>query len=288
MESQTMNRAWPNEFHVSRAVRERCGFGETLFASSGVAVLAHPAAAQRFAAALDAGMGRARRSSAAELFAMGLLDEAAHLLIAHWRSRHDPNGLRDALADLERTLGRPAIDGLLLAFIEAFPPRAVHRGEQRAAAWLAGAEPAPGAGATGRAVARTHREVALEELLLRSLPRAVRRYPARTSDRVRAGDARARGVPRDAAEARDHRAHARGVPARPGARGARVAVRPARVRAPGVGARARRPHRAHAAGVRPPPRRGTLVRRPCRRRRGWPRSLDSGLHRRAGRGRAHQ
>src|SRR5436190_556348 len=162
----TMNRAWPNEFHVSRAVRERCGFGETLFASSGVAVLAHPAAAQRFAAALDAGLGRARQSSAAELFAMGLLDEAAHLLIAHWQSRHDPNGLRDALVHLEGTLGRPAVDGLLLAFIEAFPPRAVHRGEQRAADWLASAEPAPAAGTTAKAVARTHREVALEELLL--------------------------------------------------------------------------------------------------------------------------
>ena len=165
-----MDPVWTNEFHVSRAVRERCGFSETLFASFGEAVLAHPAAAQRFAAALDAGMGRARRSSAAELFAMGLLDEASHLLIAHWRDRHDPNGLRDAIAHLERTLGAAAVDGLLLAFTEAFPPRAVFRGEQRAQDWLAGAEPAPvpgpGAGTTAKVVARTHREVALEELLL--------------------------------------------------------------------------------------------------------------------------
>src|SRR5262245_21540910 len=154
-----MDRAWPNEFHVSRAVRERCGFSETLFASSGHAVLARPEAAQRFAAALDAGMGRARRSSAAELYAMGLFDEAEHLLIAHWRARHDPNGYREALAHLERTLGAAAVDALLLAFTEAFPPRAVYRGERRAAEWLAGVEPGPGP-------ARTHREVALEELLL--------------------------------------------------------------------------------------------------------------------------
>jgi len=156
-----MKSSWPNEFHVSRAVRERCAFGDTLFASSGHAVLAHPAAAQRFAAAFDAGMGRARQSSAAELFTLGLLDEAEHLLIAHWRDRHDPNGLRDALAHLERTLGASEINALLLAFIDAFPPRAVHRGEQRAADWLAGAETGVRTG-----VARTHREVALEELLL--------------------------------------------------------------------------------------------------------------------------
>ena len=170
-----MHAMWPNEFHVSRAVRERCGFAETLFASSGQAVLAHPAAAQRFAAALDAGMGRARRSTAAELFTMGLLDEASHLLIAHWRARHDPAGFRDALAHLERTLGTAAVDALLLAFTEAFPPRAVQRGE-RPAAWLALAEaavaPAPGtgtppiAGPPAALPPRAHRELALEELLL--------------------------------------------------------------------------------------------------------------------------
>jgi hypothetical protein len=37
---------------------------------------AHPAAAQRFAAALDAGWDGRARSSAAELYTLGLLDEA--------------------------------------------------------------------------------------------------------------------------------------------------------------------------------------------------------------------
>jgi len=166
-----MHQAWPNEFHVSRAVRDRCGFGEELFASSGHAVLAHPAAAYRFAAALDAGMGRARTTSAADLFAMGLLDEAAHLVIAYWRSHDDPGGIRDALTHLERTLGAPRLDRLLTSFVDAFPPMAVYRGgrpSQRsprpsptAADWLAG-----GAGTL------RNREVALEELLLLSLANA--------------------------------------------------------------------------------------------------------------------
>src|SRR5262249_45247507 len=135
MEDPPMNRPWPNEFHVSRAVRDRCRFDEELFAASGHAVLARPTAAHRFAAALEAAGVRAQReaggsvpASPADLFAMGLLDEAAHLVIAHWRVRHDPNGFRDALEHLERALGERALDRLLLEFARAFPTTSVYRG----------------------------------------------------------------------------------------------------------------------------------------------------------------
>ena len=148
----------PHEFHVSRAMRERCRFDELLFASSGHAVLARPEAAHRFAAALDAARPAGPRASAAELFALGLLDEAMHLVIAHWRETHEPHAFRDALTRLRDTLGEPATRTLLESFLERFPPVAVHRGEESVRAWLAGA--------TG---GRPHAEVALEELLLLSL-----------------------------------------------------------------------------------------------------------------------
>jgi glycosidase len=152
------NSPWPNEFHVSRAARDRCRFDEALFASSGHAVLARPAAAHRFAAMLDAARGGAPTASAADLFALGLLDEAAHLAISHWRGRVDPEGWRALLDHLEHRLGREAVDRLLLTFAEAFPTVSVYRGRQRAVTWLAGATDA-----------RSHREIALEELLLLSL-----------------------------------------------------------------------------------------------------------------------
>lgn len=148
----------PCEFHVSREARDRCAFDETLFASSGRVVLARPAAAHRFAGALDRARGGAPRASAAELFALGLLDEAAHLAIAHWRTHRDPNGLTDALAHLEGSFGRTAVDRLLLAFADRFPTVAVYRGERTAAEWLADSSDG-----------RSHREVALEEWLLLSL-----------------------------------------------------------------------------------------------------------------------
>ncbi|HVQ25238.1 MAG TPA: alpha-amylase family glycosyl hydrolase, partial [Planctomycetota bacterium] len=59
------------------------------------------------------------------------------------------------------TLGAAAVDALLLAFTEAFPPRAVHHGGERAKAWLKGATRDPATGET-----RSHRELSLEELLL--------------------------------------------------------------------------------------------------------------------------
>jgi glycosidase len=155
------NDRWPNEFHVSRAARDRCRFDEALFASSGHAVLARPAAAHRFAAALNAARGGPPTASAADLFTLGLLDEAAHLAIAHWRARVDPGGWPAALDHLEQRLGCDAVDRLLLAFAEAFPPVAVYRGRMRAATWLASATDA-----------RSHREIALEELVILSLENA--------------------------------------------------------------------------------------------------------------------
>jgi glycosidase len=149
---------WPYEFHVAREVRERCRFDETLFASSGHAVLARPEAAQRFAAALRASGPAYATASAADLFALGLLDEAAHLVIAGWRREREPHALADALEALERRLGRAATQALLAAFVSRFPPESVRRGALDPDAWLAGSS-----------AGRPHPEVAIEELLLLSL-----------------------------------------------------------------------------------------------------------------------
>ncbi len=146
---------WPHEFHVSRESRDRCRFDEALFASSGHAVLAHPAAAYRFAAALDQARPGAPLASAADLFALGLLDEAAHLVIHHWRTTRDPDGMRDVLSHLKRELGERPLDDLLLAFVERFPPLAVHRGQLSSATWLRSAT-----------AGRPHAELAVEELML--------------------------------------------------------------------------------------------------------------------------
>ena len=151
------------EFHVSRAARERGRYDRAMFATDGRVVLARPADAHAFAARLTearrAAAGAAvRPARAAELFALGLLDEAAHVAIARHREQADPRAFEDALAHLAVSLGEQALERTLLAFAEAFPASAVFRRELTAAAWLADST-----------AGRAHRAIALEEMLLLSL-----------------------------------------------------------------------------------------------------------------------
>jgi glycosidase len=145
----------PFEFHVSRAARERCAFDGLLFATDGRVVLARPDQARRFALALTRARGGAPVASAADLYAMGLLDEVLHVAVARYRADHDARAMLDALDWFSARLGAEALDRTLLAFASEFPPLAVHRGEVPAAEWLAGAT----AGVP-------HRAVALEELMM--------------------------------------------------------------------------------------------------------------------------
>ncbi len=143
------------EFHISRASRERCRFDGMLFATSGRLVLGDPAAARRLAASLTRARGGEPVASGADLFAMGLIDEAMHLAVGRYRESCDPRVWLDALAWFEKRLGHQAMERTLLAFTEDFPPLPVHRGAVTAREWLeleTGGVP--------------HRAVALEELMM--------------------------------------------------------------------------------------------------------------------------
>jgi glycosidase len=91
----------------------------------------------------------------AALFAMGLIDEAAHAVIAYYRSTIAPGVMEDALAWFSAQVGEPNLDSLLLAFVERFPGTSVYNGDQTPAEWLAGAT-----------AGMTHRAVVFEELMM--------------------------------------------------------------------------------------------------------------------------
>jgi len=147
------------EFHVSRRARERYRFDASLFSLTGNVVLADFRAARdlahRMNQARDAARFPERSVSAGQLNAMGLIDEFAHMLVATYRRTSSPRLLAEALEALEADLGRSAVDQLLAAFVTEFPPLAVHRGEATVDSWLA-----------GRTGDDSHREIALEELML--------------------------------------------------------------------------------------------------------------------------
>ncbi len=147
------------EFHISRDVRARYQFDASLFAYDGNVVFGDLGACR----ALAYRMNQVRKADqfpdqavhAGALFAMGLIDEASHVLMARYREQHDPEVMKAALDWFGSRVGTDELDKLLLTFVEHFPGQSVMGGLQAPQEWLA-----------GQTDSMSHREAALEELLL--------------------------------------------------------------------------------------------------------------------------
>jgi hypothetical protein len=147
------------EFHVSRAARLQYQFDELLFAFNGNVVFANPQAARQFAARINQVKGTqndpAKAARPADLYAMGLIDEALHALVALYRKQVDQRVMTDAVAWFEGKVGHDRMDATLTAFVDNFPPLAVHRNQQTTVEWL-----------KGTTDGMPHRAVALEEMMM--------------------------------------------------------------------------------------------------------------------------
>jgi len=147
------------EFHISRNARQRYQFADSLFSFSGNVVFANMAACHQFAFRInqvrEAQNHPERAVHAAQLFAMGLIDEASHVLIARYREELDPQVITGALDFFSAQVSPTALDSLLLTFVEHFPGQSVMRGIETPRQWLAGSTDGI-----------PHRAAAMEELLL--------------------------------------------------------------------------------------------------------------------------
>jgi glycosidase len=147
------------EFHISRYVREQVDLDDLLFSFSGNVIFANVTASRRLAERLNAVGGPNNASQktihGAALFAMGLIDELSHALVASYRKETDPLVLSDALRFLSDRMGSEQLDKLLLEFTEQFPNVAIYRNEITAQQWL-----------SGRTESASNQEAALEELIL--------------------------------------------------------------------------------------------------------------------------
>ena len=89
------------EFHISRNARERYKFADTLFSYTGNVVFANMAACREFAHRMnqvrEAENHPDRAIHAGALYAMGLIDEASHVLIARYREQFDPDVMNAGL-----------------------------------------------------------------------------------------------------------------------------------------------------------------------------------------------
>ncbi len=147
------------EFHIARKARERYQFAASLFSYTGNVILASIGACREFAHR----MNRVREVEkhpeqavhAGQLFAMGLIDEASHVLLARYREQFDPQVMTSALDWFGAQVGTDKLDAMLLAFVEQFPGQSIIRGLETPVQWL-----------TGETAGTLHRAAALEELLL--------------------------------------------------------------------------------------------------------------------------
>jgi glycosidase len=147
------------EFHISRKARERYQFAGGLFSYTGNVVFADMAACREFAHRMNLVREVEKHPElavhAGQLFAMGLIDEASHVLMKRYREQLDPEVMTSALGYFSAQVGRKKLDAMLLAFVEQFPGQSVMLGEETAKQWLAkSTEGTP------------NKAAALEELLL--------------------------------------------------------------------------------------------------------------------------
>jgi glycosidase len=147
------------EFHIHRAIRERLSLNDLLFSYTGNVVFANVAASRRLAKELNEARGTEadpeRTIHAGALFAMGLIDELNHALVAKYRKEIDPKVLADGVRWFAAQAKPADLERLLLQFAEEFPNTPVYRGEVTAAEWL-----------KGTTNGMPNREAALEELLM--------------------------------------------------------------------------------------------------------------------------
>jgi glycosidase len=147
------------EFHISRSARERYKFSESLFSYNGNVVFANMPACREFAHCMnqlrDVEKHPELAVHAGALYAMGLIDEASHVLMARYREQFDREVMTSALDWFSTQVGAKALDKMLLTFVEHFPGTSIIRGQETPRQWLAGATSG-----------MSHRAVALEELML--------------------------------------------------------------------------------------------------------------------------
>jgi len=147
------------EFHISLEARQRYQFAESLFSYNGNVVFGSMGACREFAHRMntvrEAHKYPERAVHAGQLWAMGLIDEVSHALMARYREQFDPEVMTRALDWFSAQVGPEPLEAMLLAFVEQFPGQSVVRGLETPKQWLAGSTDG-----------NPHRAAALEELLL--------------------------------------------------------------------------------------------------------------------------
>src|SRR6201987_858314 len=147
------------EFHISKSARDRYQFAGNLFSFPGNVDFANVSACREFAHLMnqvrDVQKHPERAVHAGALYAMGLIEEASHVLLERYRQGLDPSVMTAALTWFSGHIGSQELDRMLLSFVEQFPGSSVYRTLETPKEWL-----------VGSTAGTPHRAVALEEMML--------------------------------------------------------------------------------------------------------------------------
>ncbi|MFQ5605241.1 MAG: alpha-amylase family glycosyl hydrolase [bacterium] len=147
------------EFHVARTARDKYGFEETVFTSSGNVIFADFQAARRFAQKMNAGRDLVKYPQqavkAGQINAMGLIDEILHYLIVLYRQQVKAAVMAEALTWLQEKVGSKSVENTLYHFAEHFPTRDIYKANSDIQAYL-----------DGKTDGVPNRQIVLEEMLM--------------------------------------------------------------------------------------------------------------------------
>jgi glycosidase len=130
------------EFHIDREIRREYGLNKSLFSLTGNVIFADIRQARELAAKFNAKQDPKSGNyvRAGQLYAMGLIDEILHYVVALYRKQVQPDAFDSCLKRLETRLGDGKTNGLLTAFSEQFPPKPVYTGEKIVPEYLQGSD----------------------------------------------------------------------------------------------------------------------------------------------------
>ncbi|MBA4389880.1 MAG: alpha-amylase [Syntrophus sp. (in: bacteria)] len=147
------------EFHVSRKVRDKYQFSESLFGLSGNVIFTNFLAARTFAQKINQKRDLINYPEhairASQLIAMGLIDEILHYVVGLYVKETKSSTMQEALSSLNEMFGPEKVEKTLHLFTDEFPPLDVYKRHIGIDAYLAGENSGI-----------SNREVVLEEMLL--------------------------------------------------------------------------------------------------------------------------
>jgi len=147
------------EFHISRAIRDKYKFDDSIFTLRGDVIIPNIRAARILAQKINQNRIRSGHPDkvvkAGDIASMGLIDEILHFVFLSYREQIDGNITRDALLHLDNIFTKDRVDKALYTFAEEFPVVDVYRNNITVEEYLKGVTSGV-----------PNREIILEEMLL--------------------------------------------------------------------------------------------------------------------------